>query len=399
MKAGLLNIDKSNWVLTTLGDIAKEISKRVDNPSASDYEKFVGLEHIVSGDLKIRKWGTTENLTSSGKAFDAGDILLARRNTYLRRASLVSFDGVCSGDAFVLRENHEKVVPGFLTFVVNSNALWDYANANAAGTMSKRVRWIDLANYEFLLPPKKQQSEITELLWAMDMVVEKNHSLLVKSDVLKESLFLNTLFEKSDEIDANFGQRKSKYPIKKLGDLISKLQYGISESLSHDAGIPILRMNNLQEGKLVLGDLKYFDFPEEEFSKYKLDRGDVLFNRTNSFDLVGKVSLFDVDGDYSFASYLLRIKVVSELLDPRFLNVYLNSSLGMAKIRKYRTPGVSQSNINAENLKRVPVPAPSIGFQQNLMDKIATLDHAALSLSEEINFSKTLQKTLINQVF
>jgi len=183
-----LNIDKSNWVLTPIGDLADEISKRVDNPSDSGYEKFVGLEHFVSGDLKIRQWGSTEILTSSTKAFESGDILFARRNAYLRRASLVSFDGVCSGDAFVLRENHEKVVPGFLTFVMNSNALWDFANANAAGTMSKRVKWRDLANYEFLLPPKDQQSEIAELFWAMDEMIETHSKVSEKLDIV----FLST---------------------------------------------------------------------------------------------------------------------------------------------------------------------------------------------------------------
>ena len=174
MENKVLNLDKSSWVLTKLGDLAKDISKRVDNPGESEYDRFVGLGNFVSGDIKIKTWETTENLASSAKAFQAGDILFARRNAYLRRASLVDFDGCCSGDAFVLRENHDKVVPGFLAFLMNSNALWDYANSNAAGTMSKRVKWRDLAEYEFLLPPKDQQARLAELLWTMDDVIETN---------------------------------------------------------------------------------------------------------------------------------------------------------------------------------------------------------------------------------
>ena len=113
-----INIDKSNWKPTKLGEIAVEISKRIDNPAQSDYERFVGLQHFVSGDVKIKNCGETNNLTSSMKAFEKGDILFARRNAYLRRASMVDFDGVCSGDAFVLRENHDKIVP---TFMLKSN--------------------------------------------------------------------------------------------------------------------------------------------------------------------------------------------------------------------------------------------------------------------------------------
>ena len=119
----VLNIDKTNWKLTKFGELATEISKRVDNPSESKYDKFVGLGNFVSGDLKIKSWEVTDNLASSAKAFEAGDILFALRNAYLRRASMVDFDGCCSGDAFVLRENHKKAVPGFLAFLLNSDAL------------------------------------------------------------------------------------------------------------------------------------------------------------------------------------------------------------------------------------------------------------------------------------
>ena len=109
----VLKLDKSNWSPTKLGDLATDLSKRVDNPSKSEYDRFVSLRSFVSGDIKIKFWDSTEGLASSAKAFQAGDILFARRNAYLRRASLVDFDGCCSGDAFVLRENYDKVEPGF----------------------------------------------------------------------------------------------------------------------------------------------------------------------------------------------------------------------------------------------------------------------------------------------
>ena len=106
---------------------------------------------------------------------------------------MVDFEGCCSGDAFVLRENLTEVVPGFLPFVMNSTGLWNYANANAASTMSKRVKWRDLAKYEFLLPPKDQQAELAELLWAMDNLIESHHDTLTRLKKLnpkKRNLFL-----------------------------------------------------------------------------------------------------------------------------------------------------------------------------------------------------------------
>lgn len=182
-----LKIDKFKWIPVKLGDVAEEVSNRVDNPASSNYDRFVGLEHFVSGDLRIRKWGSTENLSSSAKAFQKGDILFARRNAYLRRASLVGFDGCCSGDAIVVREKHEKVTPGFLAFIMNSEQLWAYAISNAAGTMSKRVKWRDLSNYEFLLPPTlEEQTYYSDLLWASDKTIENYKCLLKNLDSFYE---------------------------------------------------------------------------------------------------------------------------------------------------------------------------------------------------------------------
>src|SRR2546421_11599313 len=106
------------------------------------------------------------------KLFKQRDTLFARRNAYLRRASMVMFDGVCSGDAIVLRENREMIVEGFLPLILNTDALWNYAIANAAGSMSKRVKWRDLAEYEFPFPPLDEQRRIADILWAADEVIE-----------------------------------------------------------------------------------------------------------------------------------------------------------------------------------------------------------------------------------
>lgn len=395
----VLNLDKSSWTLTKLGDLAKDISKRVDNPDESEYDRFVGLGNFVSGDIKIKTWETTENLASSAKAFQAGDILFARRNAYLRRASLVDFDGCCSGDAFVLRENHDKVVPGLLAFLMNSNALWDFANSNAAGTMSKRVKWRDLAEYEFLLPPKDQQAQLAELLWAMNEVIEKEIFNLNKIELAKKSLFNEQIYDQVSENDLLFGNRKSKHEVTKLESLLTEIQYGISETLGDKGEIPVLRMNNLQDGKLALNDLKYYNPKGEELNKFLLNKGDVLFNRTNSYELVGKVSLFNEEGIFSFASYLIRLKPNLALLDPRYLNFYLNTSIGLAKIRKYRTPGVSQSNINAQNIRSILIPLPPIEFQNQLMNKIQIFVDSERLSNFKISLSRSLQTCLINQIF
>ncbi len=135
----------TDWQTVKLGEVAYEVSERVDNPSTSGYDRFVGLENFVSGDFKISSWGSTNDLISAMKFFKAGDTLFARRNAYLKRVSMADFDGICSGDAIVLR-NNEKMIDGFLPLILNTDHFWNYAIANAAGSMSKRVRVEDLMN-------------------------------------------------------------------------------------------------------------------------------------------------------------------------------------------------------------------------------------------------------------
>lgn len=139
-----------------LADVVKEISERENNPSTSIYERFVGLEHYVSGEVEIKKYGSTANLNSAMKVFRSGDILVARRNVYLKRASVVFFDGLTSGDSIVLRAK-DKRIGKLLPFVLNTQEFWDYADKYSDGTMSKRLSPKVLLQYEFDLPDENEQ--------------------------------------------------------------------------------------------------------------------------------------------------------------------------------------------------------------------------------------------------
>jgi restriction endonuclease S subunit len=112
---------------------------------------------------------------------------------------------------------------------------------------------------------------------------------------------------------------------------------------------------NYDDGRIIANDLKYVDLDDTDFNSFKVCKGDILFNRTNSADLVGKVGIFDLEGDYVFASYLVRLRVDQNQILPEFLNYYLDSDLGQRRLLAYATPGVSQTNISAGSLKKVLV--------------------------------------------
>ncbi|TDO05431.1 restriction endonuclease subunit S [Sunxiuqinia elliptica] len=393
-----LNIDKSSWKPVKFGDIAKEPKENVKDLQAEGIEYVVGLEHIDSEDVHLRRSATLEESTTFTKKFAEGDVLFGRRRAYLKKAAQASFSGICSGDITVFRAK-EEILPELLPFVVCNDKFFDYAVKHSAGGLSPRVKFKDLANYEFLLPPAAQQKQLAELLWAMDDVIEKEREVLERLGNSKSSLYKDSLFTECKTTDKYFGNVSSNYEVEKVGKYFKELQYGISEELTEMGEVPVLRMNNLQGGKLDLEDLKYYSPKKGELDKFILNYGDILFNRTNSFDLVGKVSRFSAKGKYSFASYLIRIKTDESELDSRFLNFYFNSAIGLAKIRKYRTPGVSQSNINAQNIKNVPIPLPPVKFQNELMDKIEKFEISEEIVETKIASSKALQKSLINQIF
>lgn len=391
-------IDRSKWEKWKFSDLVENIVEKVV-PKNSGLEHYIGLKHLDTGSLKIRRFGETESLIGNKLKIYKGDLIFAKRNSYLKRVAIADFDAVASAHALVLRANTENVNSDFLPFFMMSELFWQRAIEISVGSLSPTINWKALAKQEFLLPPKDQQVQLAKLLWALDEVIEKDNDNLNKIVIAKNAIFDHTLYSPSETRNMYFEKKESNFDVLKLGEILSEIQYGISESLSKIGSIPILRMNNLQNGKLDLKDLKYYNSENGELDRFILKKGDVLFNRTNSFELVGKVSIFNVDGKYSFASYLIRLKSDDTKLDSRFLNFYLNTPIGLAKIRKYRTPGVSQSNINAQNLKHIQIPLPNIKAQKDLMDKIESIEIGETQLTMKISSSKSLQKSLINQVF
>ena len=410
MENKVLNLDKSSWVLTKLGDLAKDISKRVDNPGESKYDKFVGLGNFVSGDIKIKTWETTENLASSAKAFQAGDILFARRNAYLRRASLVDFDGCCSGDAFVLREDHDKLVPGFLAFLMNSNALWDYAISNAAGTMSKRVKWRDLAEYEFLLPPKDQQTKLAKLLWAMNEVIEKENQLIeavkIGGEVKLKDIFLSE--GDKDVKDSKLGPINKNWKCVKLENLIEE-KYIVSHLDGNhgsfyprnnefvEEGVPYISANCIEDDGISLKNAKYLtDERADTITKGIAQDGDILLAHNAT---VGPVCMLRTELDRIILSTSLTYyRVDEQKINPKFLFYYMKSRLFQSQLERVMIQS-TRNQVPITTQRTLYFIIPPIEIQNALIEKLVSISDSRKKVELKVESSKSLQKSLINQIF
>ncbi len=187
-----------------------------------------------------------------------------------------------------------------------------------------------------------------------------------------------------------------------MGDLITYSQYGLSSKADgNDEDIPILGMNNITyRGNIDLSSLKFIKLNEEELKKYKLQKGDILFNRTNSKELVGKTSLFNLDGTYVFASYLIRFKVDEKKVYPKYIVYFMNSNFIKDYLQSLCRAIIGQANINLEELKSIKIPLPPLEKQQEILSfldtQFKTLEHIR-KLQE--NAERTIKLILEKEVF
>ncbi len=169
-----------------LGDVAREYKATVKD--SSDLP-IVGLEHLTPGEITLEHWDEgTENTFTKG--FKKGQMLFGRRRAYLKKAALAPFDGVCSGDITVIEAIPERMNPELLPFIIQNDLLFDYAVGNSAGSLSPRVKWESLENYEFELTEMNKQGEMVELLKAAHETRRAYRSLIQATDDLVKSQFI-----------------------------------------------------------------------------------------------------------------------------------------------------------------------------------------------------------------
>jgi type I restriction enzyme S subunit len=253
----------------------------------------------------------------------------------------------------------------------------------------------DLLSMPVLVPPLTEQRRIADVLSAVDEQIQITREMIEDCEELKQGLVQDLVFYGPDYEDVQTVQLgpmtteiAASWDVSTVGDVTTEVQYGSSESLSQDGEYPVFRMNNIENGRMVARPMKYSDLTPDEAEKYRVEKGDILFNRTNSIDLVGKSGIFDLDGDYVFASYLIRVRT-NEEMNPYFLNYYLNSSTGEGILKSYATRGASQANINATSLKSVRVPLPPRETQDRIVAQIQTVEQR---VEEEKESKQKLQE-------
>jgi type I restriction enzyme S subunit len=283
----------------------------------------------------------------------------------------------------VLRAKPEVVLPEFLPFFMQSDRFMARALEISVGSLSPTINWKTLAAEEFVLPPIEEQRRMAEVLNAALATQDKLHRLACRCTSTVVSLIESQMrglplgqLKRNDRV----GRYHGGWPLVPLDDLLDQSQYGLSEVASEQGRYPMLRMMNLENGYAVENDIVFIDLDDRAFERYRLHRGNVLFNRTNSYELVGRTGVYELDGDHVFASYLVRLRTKPDRLDSTYLCSFLNAPVGRRQVMSFATRGVSQTNVNASNLGRVLVPLPPLDYQQRTVAAIRASQGAAASL-------------------
>ncbi len=265
--------------------------------------------------------------------------------------------------------------------VLYSNMGQELLTSKITGAAQGGLNSTNLKSIQIPLPPLDIQQKIVDEIGEVE---NKNNLQIVKIDKNRKLI--------TDLINSCFVNYKEYL----LSDICTSVEYGTSSKSLQEGAVPVIRMGNIQNGKILLNDLVYTN-NKEEILKYSLKRNDVLFNRTNSPELVGKVGIYQHDRPAIFAGYLIRINYIKEKILPLYLTYVLNSD----KVRNYgfsvMSKSVHQANINGTLLKNYKIPVPTIEEQQKIVSQIEELEKQITEAQTIINNSKQQKKDILDK--
>jgi type I restriction enzyme S subunit len=417
------------WRITRLDDLCEINPPRPDLGAVADTTEvlFVPMAAVDEGSGTI---ASPDQSTvgavgrKSYRSFAPGDVLFAKITPCMENGKAAVVPAIPSGLGFGSTEFHVlRPKPGtdarLVWHLVRQQAFRDEAAQHFTGTVGQlRVPADFLRSYEVLMPASDQKQ--AELARVLDAVVAgtgrmSKHLSLARTAIarFREPILAAAcsgrltadwrndhpgLMAKVPEpaspkrrgsreapLDLELPDLPGTYGQTTVGAVAKLLDYGTSRKADEDvSGVPMLRMGNIQDGRLDTADLKYCA-PDREIERLMLQEGDLLFNRTNSPELVGKSAVFHESSPMTFASYLIRVRFCPGVADADFVNYWVNSAWGRMWARYVKTDGVSQSNINGSKLGAMPLPLPPFAEQQEIVRRAEALLDRASRLTTAIN--------------
>lgn len=360
-------ISKAGWTRVAFGDVVRLSNARVADPEAAGIERIVGLEHVEPGDLRIRRWGDVADGTTFTTLFKPGQVLFGKRRAYQRKVAVADFEGVCSGDIYVLEPANDRLMPELLPFLCQTDAFFDHAVGTSAGSLSPRTNWTSLASFEFLLPPIQEQARLVDTLVASRDSVEAIIALRQSLDTLKLSLVFA------------FEEGVSLADMASFSGAVQRIEAGKSPSSTGEAA------NENEFGVLkvsAVGDWSYVETENKVILECdflpsaEVRVGDFLATRANADpDSVGRTCIVEATRSGLMLSDKTWRLVLKEAVAP-----YSMAVLAWTKSRSFRKHirnqlnGTDAKNVSQKAFLAAPFPRINAAFTQ-LDRNVRELEH------------------------
>ena len=378
----------------TLGEIF-EIGSG-GTPSKTHPEYYGGdIPWVKTGDLKdeylysVEDSITEEGLNhSSAKMYPSGTVLIAMYGATIGATSILKFDA-CTNQACAAFKPCEDVIPEYLYYFLRSKKQ-TFINDGVGGAQPN-ISAGYLKKVSINIRTIEEQENIVTVLDKLNLIIQKRQSEIDELDNLIKARFVEMF---GDPIKNPKG-----WEIVTIRDIVTEVRYGTSKPAVEGGKYPYLRMNNLtDDGHLDLTDLKYIDIPDNEIEKCVVRKGDVLFNRTNSVELVGKTAVFDLPEDMVIAGYIIRVRLTEQML-PEVLSQYMNLEAIKIILRNMAKGAVNQANINAQELQSIKVFLPTMDLQRQFVEMKEQVDKSKVAVQRALEETQTLFDSLMQEYF
>jgi len=344
--------------------------------------------------------------------------------TYYHEKNKIPFGVSSEYPTYKFDEN--KISGKFLQKILRSDAFKKLLNTKTTGISKARVKQNEFLEIEIPLPSLIEQekiidthnNEIAKAALLQQQAIKLGEDIekylfeelgIKISKYKKQAGYISEIsFQAIERWSVEFIKHSlnssfisnSKYAPVKLKEIIEGYQYGLSvKALKENVGIPMLRMNNINNSDLIIDNLKFIP-KTDEIGNFILNKGDLLFNRTNSKELVGKTAVFELDDEFTFASYLIRVVINPKLADCHYINFLFNSPILQFQKDLISRQITGQANINAQEMKEFLFPLPSLDKQKEIANTIKAIrDKIADYKSKAKQIIKKAEHEFENQIF
>ena len=376
-----ITIDKTGWEKYRFDEMVQNISERVE-PSQTDLDVYVGLEHIDPDSLHIKRHGHPSDVEGTKLRFYKGDIIFGRRRAYQRKTALATTDGICSAHTMVLRAKEDVVDPMFLPFLFHSKSFIDMAITISVGGLSPTINWKDIAKQEFLLPPKPEQKRLAALLWAADEMIEKEKEIKLQLEKQLQSLIIESVCNSNNTTKP-----------------LSALVY-VNPATKIDAScVSLVTMQDVSETGFVYTETKGDTANLKNKGLTPFKENDILFAKITPCMENGKgciaKGLHNGLGLGSTEFHVLRPKLDSDLYFCYYLTM---SKFFRLEAERQITGSAGQKRVQPEFFDFYKFPIPSIEKRKIIGERLHEIDCTISKMKEQIALSQQIKQELINKI-